>query len=82
MQNYGYKIKINFLKINLKHKGTLCQTKIPLCIAEPNSPCFNGGSCQIDKCVCASNFTGERCQTYSNIYLVREYLKIYKKNYI
>ena len=48
------------------YTGTLCQNKIPLCLAE-SKPCFNGGSCAVDKCVCLSNFTGERCQTYSKI---------------
>lgn len=42
--------------------GQFCETPIGLC--DRDEPCFNGGLCKDNRCICKANFIGIRCETY------------------
>jgi len=42
--------------------GSFCETPVTLCSIQ--TPCYNGGSCINNICVCQANFTGFQCETY------------------
>lgn len=42
--------------------GEFCEVSLLTCSQQ--APCFNGGTCQNNVCLCPANFTGYQCQTF------------------